>query len=331
MSKVIDIDLLCGNYFDKWDLIDLPIVSSCHIFTGNEESIFGSYFKRMFGLSDRLLSIDDNGLFSPQIFRTIDYRLSSFAEEDSKHDQYIMDIYNSEIENENVFLGQCAKMVLQYPYVKQEGVELLRYIFGTRKQNIKDIINGKEYLMIDSDCCDWKKAEVIGLQKYSEVLERKSCYGTYKNVTLIDYRNCCDFFIKVLDSINLNDLYEKIKGLDDWNKKILMNIVEKLIKNSKKPSCFITNEIIVIPPKFRPLIYSFTDKDLSSALNDNSKKVYLFMDKLNYAYRELFMANEKLKHVKDAPFLVAKFDRERMFNAVDELFKIINNYKYGVA
>ncbi len=329
MVKKLDIDTLCGNYFDKWDLIDLPCVTSSHIFN-NDYQIFGS-LKKTFDLKSRVLSLNDDGLFSPRLFRTIDYCINSFSIEESKYNKYLIDIFNSELKNENAFIGHCAKIKIDYPYIKNIGIDLLAYIFGISQKSIKNVIFGKEYLMIDSDITDLKKVKLIGFSEYSLTFELQMYSKKCLDKKLIDHVNCIDYFTEILDGLDLNKLLNELLNDDrknyKWDIDSLIKIVENLIKKSKKASCFITKEIIVLPPKMRPLIYTYVVDDSTSTPIDN-KKVYLFLDKLNFDYMELINYSNIGRKDEYNHHLLGGQKKEKLYKKIDELFDKLIKIKY---
>lgn len=312
------------SWFDE-----LPIISN--------SSIIGSYldlgkFKthsvyEYFGLKEQHLKnegasleegmlFSENGLFSESYF---DFNgINEISVSKDNYDHYMEKNSDRRNANRNTanFLDDCARIKLCIPYIEIGGSLLIRYFLNIELGDYYAINEGYKVVVLNP--IEHKELSIGSVIDFNDYLSK------YYDV-IIDDSFGCNYYRYFLKNINLIEEKQKIL----LNKEIkvgitpekVLDIIDDLIEKNIKPEWLIYENLIVVAPKFRPLVYE----------GDRIREYEL--DKINGLYLKIIEFNNRYYQMQKghASFILLQGANRIFDQLISDLYvELTKYYTYDV-
>ena len=252
------------------------------------------------------------GLFDPKIFCNMIE--SEIEVVNTEYKENIAKCFSKRIKIE-----ECGKIKLKIPYLLSLGEMIAEFCMGINHSTLNQILSAKSYVVIETNE-KYKCGQIISEIEYAQSFENGIKAIVDRNLGL-------NYIRDLLKNVNLIELKEKIFKLDDSIlKERLLEGITYMIDNNINPEWLVMDDLIVIHPSLRPLLYS---KKTNTQFKESFEYLEYKLDILNHLYLIVIYNNNRLSIMEDqkAPFFIINQQRIKLHKMINNLFSYLYFYQ----
>ncbi|MFO7752320.1 MAG: DNA-directed RNA polymerase subunit beta' [Desulfobacteraceae bacterium] len=267
----------------------------------------------------RTFKPERDGLFCAKVFGpTKDYECNCGKYKRMKHRGVVcekcgVEVIQSKVRRERMAHIELASPVSHIWFLKSLPSKIGNVLDLTLK-SLEKVLYFDSFIVIDPKDTDLDKMQLLSDDEYFEAIEK---YGEAFEAGI-----GAEAILKLLDGVDLNDIYRQIKEDMKLTKSVAkqqkmakrLNVIDAFIQSGIEPSRMIFDACPILPPDLRPLVPLEGGRFATSDLND--------------LYRRVINRNNRLKRLVDlqAPDIIVRNEKRMLQEAVDVLF---DNGRHG--